>query len=213
MAELSPQEINQLQGTRLSSENPWDSYDSEMGVRMSKELAAEVAEYALNRYEEAPIDSQTNEWLAESQENNEVVAKEYQWATPDEYQDVAARIGKVMNHAEFINTLRKAGISAWYTVHPHSDKLVLLVSKDGGPREVAAWVQFGYMPELSILNFDKYGAPLAERRRGYRTVLLQLILKGIITEKIADKYFGKPKLTAAFARYNSLIYEWRKTQI
>jgi hypothetical protein len=65
------------------------------------------------------------------------------------------------------------------------------------------------MPELSIMNFDEHGVPLAERMRGWRTCLLQLILKSAITEEKADEIFGSPKTTAAFHRYNSTLQGFR----
>jgi hypothetical protein len=206
------QEIQKHQGTRLNQEvAPWESYDAEMtGPKMTPELAAQVAAYSQNRYQDAPVSSQTQEILAESQEINEDIAKQYQWLNPGDYADVEARIGKVISHAEFITKLRQAGVTCWYVQHPHADKATLVWAKDGvGEPEVACWVQLGQMPELSIMNFDKYGAPLAERRRGWRTCTLQLILKGIITEEKANEVFGKPRNDAAYARYNSTLQSFR----
>ena len=67
----TPQEIQATQGTRLSSENPWDSYSTEMnGPAMSPELAAQVAAYAATR-NDGKTSSQTQEILAENREINE----------------------------------------------------------------------------------------------------------------------------------------------
>jgi hypothetical protein len=211
MPEPTLQEIQASQGTRLQETAPWESYDSELtGPKMTPELAAQVAEYAQKRYQDAPVSSQTQEVLAESREINEEIAKQYQWLMPEDYSDVEARVGRVMDHAEFITKLRQASIPCYYTQHPHADKLTLLWQPNGVEQlEVACWVQFGKMPELSIMNFDQYGAPLAERRRGWRTPLLQLILKGIITEDKANEVFGKPRLDKAFDKYNSTLQAFR----
>ena len=211
MPEPTLQEIQQSQGTRLSETAPWESYDTELnGPKMSPELAAQVASYAQNHYVDAPVSSQTQEVLAESREINEEIAEQYQWLHPGDYADTEARIGKVMTHAEFITKLRQAGVPCYYREHPHPDKLTLLWQPNGVEElEVACWVQFGQMPELSIMNFDAYGAPLAERRRGWRTPLLQLILKGIITEEKANETFGKPRNDKAFDRYNSTLHAFR----
>jgi hypothetical protein len=208
---MEQNEIMKSQGTRLSNTSPWDSYETEMsGPKMDPKLAAEVAAYAEKHYKDAPVSSETQEILAENEEINEEIAKQYQWLNQNDYADVEARIGKVMSHAEFINKLRSAGLSCWYVTHPHADKATLIWSKNGiAPSEVACWVQLGQMPELSIMNFDNYGAPLAERRRGWRTPLLQLILKGIISEEKANEVFGKPRQDAAFARYNSTLQSFR----
>jgi hypothetical protein len=70
-------------------------------------------------------------------------------------------------------------------------------------------VQIGQMPELSIMNFDDHGVPTNERRRGWRTCLLQMILKGLISEEKANEVFGKPKTIQAFHRYNAMLLAFR----
>jgi len=205
------QEIQKAQGTRLSEVAPWESYDAELsGPKMTPELAAQVAAYAESRYEDAPVSSESQEVLAESQEINEDIAKQYQWLDPKDYADIEARIGRVHDHKWLINGLRSLGKTVFYREHPHADKLTLLYARNSNADlEVACWVQYGQMPELSIMNFDRYGAPLAERRRGWRTVLLQLILKSIITEEEANRVFGQPRTDPAFDRYNSLVKAFR----
>lgn len=208
----SLQEIQKAQGTRLIREvAPWESYEKELvGRQVTPELAAQIADYANKRHQDAPVSSQAQEVLSENKEINEDIAKQYQWLNPSDYADVEARIGKVMSHAEFITKLRQAGISCHYRQHVHHDKVTLLYTRDGvAEPEVACWAQYGQMPELSIMNFDQHGAPLAERRRGWRTMLLQIILKGIITEEKANEVFGKPGQGKAFARYNSTLQAFR----
>lgn len=183
-----------------------------MDTKMSSQLAAAVAEYAERQYDDTMSSNQTKEELHRQREINDEIAKEYQWLQPEEYADLAPRIGTVITHAKFITSLRKAGIVCFYTQHPHADKAVLLVDRQGfyeGPLEVACWVQQGQMPELSIMNFDEHGAPLAERRRGWRTCLLQMILKGLISEEKANKVFGEPKTIRAFHRYNNTLQQFR----
>jgi hypothetical protein len=188
-----------------------DSYSAELDTKMTPELAAQVAEYSTKYYQDAPSSNQSQEVLAELKEGNDENAKQYQWLKPEEYADVEARIGKVMTHEEFIYKLRRAGLTCFYKQHPQPDKAVLFVSRTGfSEAEVACWAQIGQMPELSIMNFDRYGIPLAERRRGWRTCLLQLMLKEMITEEMANRIFGKPRSDAAFDRYNATVQEIRK---
>ena len=59
------------------------------------------------------------------------------------------------------------------------------------------------------MKFDDHGVPLSERMRGWRTCLLQLILKGFITEATANKVFGAPKVTEQYHRYNALLQSFR----
>lgn len=201
-----------LTGTHQSSRAPWETYAAEMDTRMSPQLAAAVSEYAERQYDDTMSSNQAKEELHRQREINDEIAKEYQWLQPEEYTDLVPRIGTVMTHEKFITSLRKAGIVCFYTQHPHIDKAVLLVDRQRfyvGPLEVACWVQQGQMPELSIMNFDEHGAPLAERRRGWRTCLLQMILKGLISEEKANKVFGEPKTIRAFHRYNSTLQSFR----
>ncbi len=200
------------QGTRLSEKAPWETYGQEMEAKMSPELAQAVADYADSHYEEGQTSNQNKEELQRQRESNNQIAKEYQWLKEDEYEDIEQRIGVVMHAVTFLEKLRKSGFNCWYAEHPHPDKCVLFIAREGegygGPEKVC-WVPIGYMPELSIMNFDEHGVPLAERRRGWRTCLLQMILAGFITEEQAVKVFGAPKQTEAFHRYNSTLYEWR----
>jgi len=198
------------QGTRLDETPPWMTYEKEMHESLSKELEEEIAEYAKHRYDPAQSSNQAKEELHKQREINQEIAKEYQWLTPEEYEDIEQRIGRVMHSSVFINLLSKANIECWYVQHPQPQKATLLTINKVGDREVACWVQQGFMVELSIMNFDDKGVPLDERRRGWRTCLLQLILKGIISEDKANEVFGKPKQTKAFDRYNSTLYEFRK---
>jgi hypothetical protein len=175
---------------------------------ISPALQAEIDEYAKHTHDSTS--NQNKEELARWQEQNAGIAKEYQWVSPSEYADAGARVGTPMHSSEFINRLRKAGVRCWYKTHPHKDKVTLVVQRKSLPPEVVCFVQLGFAPELSIMNFDEHGVPLAEKYRGWRTVLLRLILTSTITEELADKIFGVPKQTPAFNRYNEMLYQFRR---
>jgi hypothetical protein len=191
--------------------NPWDAYAAEMIEKLDPNLEAAVAAYAEHMYEEDQTSSENKEELHRQQEINQEIAKDYQWLKPEEYADTQARIGVIMNHAEFIGLLRKAGVICYYRAHPQPDKVTLLYTKNPGAEalEVGCWATYGYMPELSMMNFDSHGAPTNERRRGWRTCLLQLILKGVISEEKANKVFGKPDVTPQYHRYNATLQSFR----
>lgn len=221
--ELSPQEIQELQGTRLEEVPPWMSYAASMDESLDPQLEAEVEEYSNHHHEKTS--AQNEEELARWQEGNRNVAKEYQWVTPDEYEDMKPRIGRILYSDEFIRKLRnECGVKCWYRQHPHPDKVTLVILRKGrvdkvideisrivnAEPEAGCWVQYGWMPEFSVMNFDHNGLPLAERFRGWRTCLLQLILKGVVTEEVAHKTFGAAYGPAS-ERYNSVLYGIRNT--
>jgi hypothetical protein len=184
------------------------SWNESLADNNSPALQAEIDEYATRYHDNTS--NQNKEELARWQEQNQTLAKEYQWLEPSEYADAGARVGTVMHSSEFINKLRKAGVKCWYKTHAMPRMVTLIIQRNSLPTEVGCWVQLGFMPELSIMSFDEHNIPLAEKYRGWRTCTLQLILKGAISEKKADEVFGKPKQTPAFSRYNETLFQFRR---
>ena len=208
--ERTPAEIAKLQGTRAKDENPWETDNTD---QLTPEMEAAVAEYASRTHDDSS--NQTKEELCRQKEISAEVAKEYQWCTPEEYADIQMRFGRIMHRDELITKLRnECHLKVFYRDHPHPDKLVLLHTTADGLKkpEMACWVQNGYMPEYTVMGFDYHGVPLAEKYRGWRTVLLQLILKGILTIELAHKVFGEANLPCA-ERYNSILHGWRNRTV
>lgn len=203
------EEIQAQQGTRNSEKAPWETYQTEMDYDpdMTPELSAAVDEYAQNYHDSTS--HQNEEELARWKEMSDDAARDYQWLSPEEYRDHGARMGRIRHSSHIIKLLRQAGVKCWYRDHPQKGKVTLVVKRRGLDPEVGCWVQSGWSPELSIMSFDEHGVPLAERLRGWRTVLLQLIMKGILTERRANEFFGKPKVTGQFHRYCSTLQNFR----
>lgn len=204
---LTPEEIAKRQGTRTQEAAPWETYD-ELDAD-SPEMLAAMAEYA-ERVSDAKPSSETADTYARLKEESENSAKEYRWVTPEEYKNAGDRIGRIMHACVFINLLRNAGVECWYRQHPQAGKVTLVVQKHGNLKpEVGCWCMAGFAPELSVMRFDEHGVPTTEKFRGWRTCLLQLILKGVITEQKAEEVFGKPATTPAFHRYNRTLQSFR----
>lgn len=205
---MTLEEIQKAQGTRNSDKPRWESYGDELlGGDLSPELQRQIDEYS-TRYHDSSS-NQAKEELQRFQEMNENTAKEYQWLHPDEYANEGERVGTPMHSSEFIKRLQKSGLRCWYRQHPQPKKVTLVIQREGLPPEVGCWAQFGFMPELSIMRFDEHGIPLDEKFRGWRTCLLQLILKSAISQGTAEEVFGKPKTTPAFHRYNQTLQSFR----
>lgn len=207
VATLTEEEIKAAQGTRNNDAAPWETYDKEFENDDAAMLEA-MADYALN-VSDADGSSQTKDELARLKQGSDEAAREYQWVSPEEYKNEGDRIGRIMHNVVFINLLRNAGVKCWYRDHPQAGKITLVVQRQELPAEVGCWCQLGFAPELSIMRFDSHGVPLAEKYRGWRTCLLQLILKGIISQKKAEEVFGKPPVTPAFHRYNATLQQFR----
>lgn len=200
-------EILRQQGTRKSDIPPWMTYAASFDEKLSPELEEAVKQYSETKHVKSS--AQNEEELCRQTELSDETAKQYQWVHPDEYKNEGERIGKIIHSSELINKFRKEfHVDCWYREHPNPRKITLIVKKYGFEPEVACWVQLGFMPEYTIMKFDEHGAPLDEKYRGWRTVLLQLILKDILKEEDVKKHFGEATGDAS-KKYNSLLYEWR----
>ena len=214
MPDLTPEQIQAMQGTRKSEKAPWETYNDQMTERLDPELEAAIAEFA-SHDPHGHTDSQTEEELCRVKEENDNLARAYQWLNPGEYEDEKARIGRIMHSSELIKKLtEECGISARYRPHPQPKRITLLVDTSQGIKgmEVACWVQFGYMPEYSICNFDDHGVVLQEAYRGWRTVLLQLLVKHMIDEETINRVFGEAVGPAA-RKYLELVRAFRGLKV
>ncbi len=201
---MQPKKIT---GTHTSDKAPWESYGREMDLRMNPKLAKEVEIYSQKHHTKSS--QQNEEVLAEQMEMSRELASQYQIVSYAEYKDTRPRVGRIMHSSELINRLRHMGISCWYRQHPHADKLILMVQKQTtSPLEIAGWVQAGWTTEFEILRFDSRGLMVDSRYRGWRTVLLQLIIKGVLTEQAVKEEFGLP-VGPASTRYLRTLYDFR----
>ena len=212
MGDLSSHEIEQLQGTRLSNKAPWETWDEEMGdSKLSPILKEQIA-----RYEERvqhKSSQEAEEALARERELSNAVAAQYRWVTKEEYGDIEPRIGRIMHSSVLLHKLKtECHLNAWYAEHILPGRLKLIVKQAGKEPEFAVWVQEGFTSEFTIMKFDEHDVPLDERYRGYRTVLLQLIMKSLISEEDVLKAFGSA-IGPASVRYNSTLYEWRNRRV
>jgi hypothetical protein len=91
------------------------------------------------------------------------------------------------------------GISAWIT------------SSNTGLRErkCVTSLQYPCGPEWSLMYFDEFDVPIKERYRGWRTTLLHLILKDVITETEAVTAFGPVPLSDVSLVYRQTLHAHR----
>jgi len=203
-AGYSPKHLKTLRtimGTAGRELAPWKDYGQKLVGQDDESMRREVALYAQNRHETSS--DQAKEVLAEKKELSDLAAREYQWVHPSEYADHGPRMGRIMHSSKLISILRAMGLKCWYRQHPQAQKLTLLVL-ERGHRNAGCWVQGGYMPEYSIMRFDDHGVPLDEAFRGWRTVLMQLALKQLISERQINEVFGQARGPAA-SRYQKFM--------
>ena len=124
--------------------------------------------------------------------------------------EVARRVNP-MSTRDFIQKLRNFGVKCYSIDLGFPPQTVgLWAFKPGSDQVISiAYCQIPAMVEWSVLRLDKRGLPNGEAFRGWRTVLSQLILKGIISEQKAHEIFGRPVDGPVSRRYRQSMYWFR----
>ena len=196
-----------MSGTVGSEKAPWETYSASFDEKLDPVLEEAIKSYSERRHEKSS--NQNEEELCRQKELSYAMAKEFRWVSPAEYADEGPRKGKILHSSELINMLRnKCNLQCWYRAHPQPRKITLMIKRDYLDPEVGCWVQEGFMPEYTVMGFDEHGIPTAEKFRGWRTCLLQLILKGYISERQGNKVFGYAHGPVS-DRYLSTLYGFR----
>src|SRR5208282_1816396 len=118
-------------------------------------------------------------------EDSEFGAQDYKIEDQAELTNKAARMVNPMSTRDFIAKLRKHGIKC-FTVDngfpPNTVALWCLPPNQVARARYVCYLQVPAMYEWSVLKVDRYGKPMGEDFRGWRTVCVQLIEKEILTE-------------------------------
>jgi len=104
--------------------------------------------------------------------------------------------GRLWLH-DFVNQGR-LGISAW------------VIENGVRVRQCVTHLQHPWSQEWSLLHFNEYDVPSGERRRGWRTAMLELILKGVLTEDEVNRAFGPVPLNGVSQLYRERLFYHRR---
>ena len=85
------------------------------------------------------------------------------------------------------------------------------------PKQIAraryvCYLQIPAMYEWSVLRLDRHNIPNGEKFRGWRTAVMELMKKEILTEYQAHKIFGHPSGNKTFRRYQRSLWELRNAK-
>lgn len=145
-------------------------------------------------------------------ENSEKGASLYKMEDQEDLTNRAARMVHPMSTRDFIAKLRANGVKC-FTVDnqfpPGTVALWCLPPKQNMKARYVCYLQIPAMYEWSVLKIDRYGKPMGEDYRGWRTVLVQLVEKEILTEFQVHKIFGQPSANGVFNRYHQSMWEAR----
>lgn len=170
-----------------------------------KRSLAEVEAFAASdRYIKST--QETTEKYHQLHEENVEAVSAYRWEYQEEFDDIEGRIGTILHENELVSRLNKLLL---VSVNPRIRRGMRgLAAMKGGRMEYCCAMQAGYMPEYSLMNFDDHGLPTAEKYRGWRTVLLRLIMQEFIAEELAHGEFGFPTGPAG-QRYRRVLWRYR----
>jgi hypothetical protein len=115
-----------------------------------------------------------------------------------------------MSTRDFILKLRKNGVRCFTIDNGMKGTVGLWAMRPNANQPTyVCFLQIPAMYEWSLLRLDGHGLPAGERFRGWRTVLSQLIVKKVLTEKRAHEIFGRPTESINGRRYRETLFNYR----
>lgn len=156
--------------------------------------------------------------LKEMNHNSRAVRSQ-RWQDQEDYKNDVARVGQPLHHSAFFAKLRTVIPSLYVTQGRIQGNLAVFQTYPcpqerlgGRDHEYLFYAEEGLMPEYSLYEFDTLrDVPVREKMRGWRTLLLRLIVTGRITEAQADKLFG-PAVGAGGYIYRRKLHAHRNQQ-
>lgn len=144
-------------------------------------------------------------------EQSDTMASRYKMPHQDELTNEKARKVNAWRTREFIDFLRVNGVQCFTIDNGYPPQTVALWAFKPGTDHVVpvCYLQVPAMYEWSLLNLDHRGLPNGEAFRGWRTVEVQLIEKGIISEEFAHEIFGRPVDGSVSRRFRESLYLFR----
>lgn len=144
-------------------------------------------------------------------EQSDTMAYRYKMPHQDELLNEVARKVNAWKTRDFISYLRANGIQCFTIDNGYPPQTVALWALKPGTDYVVpvCYLQVPAMYEWSLLNLDHRGLPNGEAFRGWRTVEVQLIEKGIVSEPEGERLFGKPVDGPVSRRFRESLYLFR----
>jgi len=130
---------------------------------------------------------------AAKEESDEQVSQ-YKMDRQELLMNAKARKINAIGTRDFVDKLRRNGVKCFTIDNGFPPQTIALwaIRPDSDKLQYVCYLQVPAMYEWSVLKVDRHGLPAGEDFRGWRTVLMQLIEKQILTEKKAHEIFGRP---------------------
>lgn len=153
-------------------------------------LQKEIDDELLRGLDQKPTQGQL-EALGEVRELNldSEKVKEAQWLDQEEL--ATYRQGRIIHCKQFLAMLKRIRPDATYADVAIVGRREVLIREDGKLKH-AGTVQNGPMIEWSQMRLDAHHIPTNERYLGWRSVLMNLIRKDMVSEDRVHRVFGHP---------------------
>lgn len=151
------------------------------------------------------------ESFAAEKEISDEMGEAYHIEDQEDLTNELARKVNPMSTDDFVFKLRKHGIKCFtvYNGLKGTVGLWCLPPKQVARARYVCYLQIPAMYEWSVLRLDRHNIPVGEKFRGWRTAVMELIKKEILTEYQAHKIFGHPSGDKTFRRYQRSLWELR----
>lgn len=192
-----------------ATDNPWrDSHD----LKTTTNSIKEILKHGTPRWVSNPKEykNYAQEAIQAEKELSDDLVSCYKMQDQDLLTNEHARVVRIKRTRDIVKLLRDNGVRC-YTID------------NGMPQTVGLWafrpyhfnptyvcyLQIPYMCEWSVLRLDRHDLPAGESYRGWRTMIGQLIVKGIITERKAHEIFGAPTESPVSKLYRRTLFNYR----
>jgi hypothetical protein len=151
------------------------------------------------------------ESFAAEKEISDEMGEQYHIEDQEDLTNELARKVNPMSTDAFVAKLRANGIKCFTVYNGLKGTIGLwcIPPKQVARARYVCYLQIPAMYEWSVLRLDRHNIPVGEKFRGWRTVLMELIKKEILTEYQAHKIFGLPSGNKTFRRYQRSLWELR----
>lgn len=191
-------------------DDPWKGRHD---LKTTKETISQLLKGGTPNWLRWPEDyrAYAQESILSEQETSQKMVARYRMEDQDSLTNEEARKVNPMPTRVFIEKLRNAGVKCYSIDNGYPPATVALWAFKPNTDHVVpvCYLQIPAMYEWSVLRLDKRGLPNGEAYRGWRTVEVQLIEKGIISEAEGHRIFGYPVDGSVSKRFRSSLYWFR----
>lgn len=153
------------------------------------------------------------ESFAAEKEKSDAQVAHYRMEGQELLTDDKPRKVNAVSTRDFVKKLRDNGASCFTFDNNMPGTVALWAAKPGSQQmEYICFLQCPAMYEWSVLRLDRHGLPNGESFRGWRTVLVQLIEKEILSESSAHAIFGSPVEGRVSSRYRKSLHWIRNSK-